>query len=265
MTTRRSSISLAGLTLFGLGAACVLLAQPPGRPGFRMGGGFGGGLGIPGFAEKTITGAPFSANLTSQSVQTLANGTQIQHQETGQIARDSQGRVYSQITATHPTSSGSRTSSNITIYDPVAGYIYRLNPQKMTGVQFPIPQRTSPPTNATPTTPPNSSQAQTQDLGTQTINGVPATGTQVTRTIPAGTIGNTQPIQMMRVTWISTALQIPVQITRTDPRSGNSSTNLTNIVQNEPSSSLFIVPSGYTVNTPSARGRRAFPQSKRPQ
>jgi hypothetical protein len=258
MTTRRGSISLTRIAVIGIGATCVLFAQPPVRPGFRMGGGFGGGLGVPGLGGKTITGAPFSANLTSQSVQTLANGTQIQRQETAELARDGQGRVYSQITTTQPSSSGNKTFSSITIYDPVAGYIYRLNPQKMTGVQSPIRQRTSPPTTTTP--PSNSSQVQTTSLGTQMVNGVSATGTQVTRTIPAGTVGNTQPIQTVRVTWVSTALQIPVEITRTDPRTGNSSMNLTNIVQSEPNSSLFTVPSGYTVTTASARGRRAFPQ-----
>src|SRR5262249_25585228 len=138
--------------------------------------------GFPNFAGKTITGAPFSANLASQSVQTLVNGNQIQRQETGEVARDSQGRVYLQVTATEPGSAGSRTFSNITIYDPVSGNIYRLNPQKMTGVQSPIPQRSAPPAGKAP---PTSSQTQTQNLGTQTINGVTATGTQVTRTIPA--------------------------------------------------------------------------------
>jgi hypothetical protein len=257
MMTRRHSVSLTGIVLVGLGAASTLLAQPPAGHGFRLGGGFGGGF--PNFAGKTITGAPFSANLTSQSVQTLANGTQIQRQETGEVARDSQGRVYTQITTTLPSSSGSKTVSSITIYDPVAGYIYRLNPQKMTGVQSAIHQRTS--TTTPPTTAPSStSQVQSQTLGTQTINGVPATGTQVTRTIPAGTFGNTQAIQTVHVTWIATALQIPVEITRTDPRTGNSSMKLANIVQSEPDASLFTVPSSYTVTAASARVRRAFPQ-----
>jgi hypothetical protein len=259
MTRRR--FSLTGISVVALGAACALLAQPPaGGRGFRPGGGFGGfgGAGIPNFAAKTITGAPFSANLTSQSVQTLANGTQIQRQETGEVARDSQGDVYVKTTTTLPSSSGSKTVSSITIYNVVAGVVYRLNPQKMTGIQSTLHQPTAPPTATTNTS--NSSQLTTQNLGTQTINDVSATGTQVTRTIPAGTVGNTQPIQIVRLTWISTALQIPVEISRTDPRTGNSSFNLTGISQSEPSGSLFVVPSGYTVTSASARSRRAFRQ-----
>jgi hypothetical protein len=259
--TRLRTFSLTVIAVVALGAAYALLAQPPARGrGFRFGGGFGAfsGGGLPNFAAKTITGAPFSANLTAQSVQTLANGNQIQRQETGEVARDSQGRVYVQTTTTRPGASGNQTISSITIYDPVAGYTYRLNPQKMTAVQSPIRQRPAPPTNVAP--PNNNSQTQTQNLPAQTINGVTATGTQVTRTIPAGTVGNTQPIQIVRVTWISTALQIPVEITRSDPRTGTSSMNLTNIVQSEPNPSLFTVPSGYTVTSASSRGRRAFPQ-----
>jgi hypothetical protein len=258
MMTRRRSITLIGIAVGGLGAASALLAQPPARRGFRLEGGFGGGF--PNFAGKTISGSPYSANFSSQSVQTLANGTQIQRQETGEVARDNDGRVYTQITATQPGSSGSKTFSSITIYDPVAGYIYRLNPQKMTAVQSAIHQRTSttPPTAARPSS--SSSQVQTQNLGTQAINGETATGTQVTRTIPAGTVGNTQAIQTVRVRWVSTTLQIPVQITTTDPRTGNSSLNLTNIVHSAPSASLFTVPSGYTVTTASPRARRAFQQ-----
>jgi hypothetical protein len=259
---RRRSFTLTSIVVVALGAAYALLAQPPGGGrGFRPGGGFGGfgGAGLPNFAAKTITNAPFTATLTSQSVQTLANGNQIQRQETGEVARDSQGRVYVQTTATLPSSAGSKTVSSITIYDVVAGVVYRLNPQKMTGVQLTLHQRAAAPTTPTTTTTSSSSQVTTQTLGPQTINGVNATGTQVTRTIPAGTVGNTQPIQIVRTTWISTDLQIPVEIVRTDPRTGNSSFNLTNIVMSA-NESLFTVPSGYTVTAAPARGRRAFPQ-----
>jgi hypothetical protein len=232
----------------------ALMAQGPrglgGGPGFGF-----GGFGVPGLLNHTVTGAPFSANLTVQRQQTLAGGNQIQQQEQATVARDTQGRVRIDATVTRPSSSGNQTRTEITIYDPVAGSIYRLNPQNMTGVQMPVRQNTSGPGGPTHT-PPTNENVQTTSLGTQTINGVSATGTQVTRTIPAGTIGNTQAIQIVRVTWVSTALQIPVEITITDPRSGNETMNLTNIVQSAPSASLFTVPSGYTITQGPARGDR---------
>jgi hypothetical protein len=246
-----------------IGTVSAQPAQGP-VPGFgmRMPGGLGGALSGAIFAGKTVTGAPFSAKLSIQSMRTLTNGNQIQNQEQGDVNRDSQGRVRVDTTFTRPGSSGPQTVSEITIFDPVAGYVYRLNPQKMTGVQSPLRQRTgAAQSGSTPSAAPTGDvQVQTQSLGTQMINGVTANGTQVTRTIPAGTIGNTQAIQIVRVTWVSTTppLQIPVQILRSDPRTGNFSLNLTNIVPGEPSGSLLTVPSGYNIRQGGGPGGRAF-------
>ena len=47
----------------------------------------------------------------------------------------------------------------------------------------------------------------TTSLGTQTINGVQAEGTRTTRTIPAGAIGNANPIVITNERWYSPDLQ----------------------------------------------------------
>lgn len=254
MKRNRLSFSYAALAVLAL--ACTLLAQPA-MHSYRFGRGFGGPWGGMLF-HGTITGAPFSATETTQTQRTLTNGTQVQNQQQSNIYRDAQGRVRVDTTITRPatTSAGTPTTVQMsTIYDPVAGYIYRLNPTKMTAVQSPIPQRPASSSSGTPParTPPAGVQVQKQSLGTQTINGVSANGTEVTTTIAAGTFGNSAAIQTVRVTWISPALQIPVQVTVSDPRSGNSSMNLTNIVEAAPDESLFQVPAGYTVTTAHAR------------
>ncbi len=87
----------------------------------------------------------------------------------------------------------------------------------------------------------------TENLGTQTINGVTATGTRITHTIPAGAEGNSLPIQIVRETWISDELKVPVLIKHSDPRTGTTTTQLTNIVRAEPDATLFTAPAGYTV------------------
>ena len=223
----------------GLFAACALLAQSGAGP--RGFGRFAGGLGFgSGLLHSTVTGAPFSAVLTTDTHRTLTNGTEIQNQRQSKVYRDAQGRVRIDVTP-----SGGTTQTAFTlIYDPVAGYIYRLNPQKMTGVQSPVHAQTG----TKPTrTPPAGVQVQTQNLGTATVNGVAATGTQKVTTIAAGTIGNSAPIQIVRASWVSTQLQIPVKVSVSDPRFGNSSMNLSNIVQTAPAESLFQVPTGYTV------------------
>jgi hypothetical protein len=199
-------------------------------------------------ASRTpVTGAPYSAVQTVQSQHVFANGNKISRNEQMKVYRDSQGRTRTERTITPPAASGKQPFTEVMIVDPVAGYRYRLDSSTMTAFRSPLPH---PPTTGSSTAPhekPDNAQVTTVDLGTQTINGVPATGTQVTRTIPAGAIGNEQPIQIVRTTWISTALKVPVQVKSSDPRFGSTDRELTNIIQAEPDPSLFVVPSSYTV------------------
>ena len=99
----------------------------------------------------------------------------------------------------------------------------------------------------------NAPQVQTDNLGLQTINGLAATGTRTTQTIPAGAIGNTQPIQIVREVWMSQDLKIPVMIKTTDPRFGNTVMQLTNVQTTNPDPALFQVPAGYTVQSSPGR------------
>jgi hypothetical protein len=93
----------------------------------------------------------------------------------------------------------------------------------------------------------NSHQSATEDLGTQVIEGVTALGTRVTTTIPAGAIGNEQPIQITSERWYSPDLQTVVLSKLNDPRIGETTHKLTNITRGEPDPTLFQVPAGYTV------------------
>jgi len=86
-----------------------------------------------------------------------------------------------------------------------------------------------------------------ESLGKQTIEGVEAEGTRVTFTIPAGKIGNERPIVTVNERWYSPELQAIVMSKNSDPRMGETTYRLTNIVRSEPDPSLFQVPSDYTV------------------
>ena len=57
-------------------------------------------------------------------------------------------------------------------------------------------------------------RTRTEPLGKQVIEGVEAEGTRVTRTIPAGEIGNTLPIYVVDENWYSRELQMPVMTRR---------------------------------------------------
>jgi hypothetical protein len=87
------------------------------------------------------------------------------------------------------------------------------------------------------------------------VNGVTATGKTITRTIPAGQVGNAQPIVSTDTVWFSPVLQVVVSSTRNDPRTGASTYALTNILTTEPAAALFVVPSTYTIQDASASGR----------
>ena len=86
-----------------------------------------------------------------------------------------------------------------------------------------------------------------ESLGTRQIEGVRAEGTRLTTTIPAGQIGNLNPIHVVNERWFSKELQMAVLITRRDPRSGDTVYRLANIVRNEPPPDLFTVPSDYRI------------------
>jgi hypothetical protein len=236
-----------------LSGAALLAQGPPPGPGFGpRGRGFGMG---PGRGHALVTGAPYSATETVSTIQTLASGNTITHQDVRQVYRDSDGRVRTERTVTPPAGSGKSAFTAIEISDPVAGYRYLLNSSTLTAIQMPLPKpRTGTPLSGSTTTPPARPQRPgvtiaTTDLGSRSVNGISETGKQVTETIAAGTIGNTAAITVTRTSWIATDLKVPVSIQSSDPRFGNVDMELTNISTAEPAATLFQVPSNYTIKT----------------
>ncbi len=90
-----------------------------------------------------------------------------------------------------------------------------------------------------------------ENLPVQTINGVQAQGTRTTETIPLGKIGNDRPIAIVNERWSSSDLQMLIKSTSSDPRFGDTTYQLTNIVQAPPDPSLFQIPSDYNATSPS--------------
>jgi hypothetical protein len=86
-----------------------------------------------------------------------------------------------------------------------------------------------------------------ESLGQKLVEGVMADGKRVTTVLPAGTVGNQQPIRIVSEQWFSPDLEILVTTRHADPRSGDTSYTLTNIVRAEPQAGLFDVPADYSV------------------
>jgi hypothetical protein len=277
-----------GPAIFLLAAAIAANAQGgPGARGALRGMGPGpigpdDAVGFVGFEAglfgRTVTGAPFTADVSTETVQILADGNRIDNKTSGTLARDSSGRTRRELTL--PLIGGYSTSGNgnspphaIVINDPVAGVSYVLNENRKEAREAPLFDNLfrGNAVNRNPNVAPrsNSPNVTTESLGAQMIGGVQAEGTRTTRTIPAGQIGNEKPIQVTVERWYSPDLQMDILVKRSDPRGGTTTFQVTNVVRSEPDPSLFQVPSDYTVTSGRGRGlgrgairRRTSPPSQ---
>jgi len=261
MKVRTASCSLL-LGLF-MSASTLVMAQnepaPPPPPGPGMGGvmlsmhGPGGGAFFHeeiGEGQKVVTGAPMTAVVEVTHDSTLQDGNTIHTQNQSTIYRDSEGRVRREVPFEFMTpTTGSTKATMIIIMDPVAGTRYVLNPQNKTAHSMPL-HPPKPPAGAAegePPARPSDANVATTELGTKSILGLQSTGTRVTRTIPAGQIGNAKAIEVVTERWMSTDLQIPMSMTHSDPMMGTMSSQITSVTRGEPAATLFQVPSDYKV------------------
>src|SRR5690349_8481392 len=208
---------------------------------------------------KVVTGAPFSGVAVTESTQTLSDGNHITHKTQSNIFRDSQGRSRKEVTITGlaPLAASGTPKSFVVINDPVASATFVLHPdtkiaEKMgghagRGKRGPANESLKGKWQAREEQEVASGNLKKEDLGTQTIAGVSAQGTRVTRTIPAGQMGNEKPILIVHETWFSNDLQMVVKSTRSNPWIGQTTYTLTNIQRTEPAASLFAVPADFTV------------------
>lgn len=90
-------------------------------------------------------------------------------------------------------------------------------------------------------------RATTKDLGSKEIEGVKANGKLRSYEIPAGEIGNRNPIVVSTEIWYSPELHVTLLSKRSDPRIGDRIYRVAGIKREEPAAALFTVPADYTV------------------
>ncbi len=92
------------------------------------------------FEGNIIKGAPFSAEATTESTQTLADGNRITHKNTATLYRDAEGRLRREQTleAIGPWMASGAPPQIISINDPVAGANYVLEPNTHTARKMPV-------------------------------------------------------------------------------------------------------------------------------
>ena len=230
---------------------------------------------------KVVKGAPFSADIVTESIQTLADGNRIVQRTSTRMYRDSEGRVRRE------EARGS-DSPFISITDPVGGLSYSLDPVNRVARQTPyragfmtvqlekavhelalrvppaaaeklkvlaapqqeIERRIEEAKIFAGSIERRAEQVTVEQLPARDIEGVRAAGTRRTTTIAAGAIGNELPIEIVSEEWTSPDLNVLVMTERRDPRLGTSTYRLENIVRVEPDRYLFEVPSDYTLAPP---------------
>jgi hypothetical protein len=230
-----------------------------------------------GLGNRVVTGAPYSAQVTSEFEQTLADGNKIDRKTVTTVYRDGQGRTRREQTLPAiGRYSATDAPKAIFINDPVAGVSYVLDPTRKTarkivmpkfergpgrGGKPPLPKELAGPKGPGGGNGPRRQNANitTESLGSQNIEGVLVQGTRVTRTIPAGTVGNQDPIQVTSERWYSPDLQLNLLVKNVDPLRGTNTTTLSNISRAEADPTLFQVPSDYTIQDASkGKGPRGF-------
>jgi len=209
--------------------------------------------------ERVVKGAPYSADVSNETTRTLADGNTIRQTSSGRIYRDSEGRTREEpsLQALGSAAPGGNVPQLVFIYDPLASASYVLNLMNHTATRTVWPQQPASgfgnrPNRLSRLAPPNS---KTESLGTQVIAGLLAEGTRTTQTIPAGQIGNSQPIAVVSERWYSPDLQVVLMSKRSDPRAGETVYQLTNISRGEPASSLFAAPAEFQVSDAKPRMR----------
>jgi hypothetical protein len=103
----------------------------------------------------------------------------------------------------------------------------------------------------------------TTNLGAKEFDGVRAEGKSTTWTIPAGEIGNRNPINILSETWYAPELQVTVYSRYADPRTGESIYRLAGIRRGEPAADLFTTPEGYEVKDRAGQRNEALENARR--
>ena len=211
---------------------------------------------------RVVTGAPYSAIGTSQTITTLPDGNRVVRQNSIRQWRDSDGRTRSEISLSSiagppPVELNTTVTVNAA---PAARERYMLQPGARVAVTLPIVPCRSGPDALEPDLsvgPPRPAHLPVQvsapvKLGERTVAGETVAGRRIEATIPAGAAGNSRPIRMSAEQWYGKDLQVVVEATYRDPRTGETRYQLSDIERAEPDAALFRVPDDYRRKPPPA-------------
>ena len=204
---------------------------------------------IPGIEVPPSPNRPFSGTDTLVRTRLIEGGGTVTTSMTSKVVRDSQGRLYRERHhfAT-PDVDPQKTLYEFTIYDPIShtstACTVATRQCKLSSYHPRFSDRLQP----TGSFDQGRRFLAREDLGQQSVDNLPATGTRETTTISPGTVGNDKAITLSREFWYSSDLQTNLAVIRKDPREGTVDIRLNVLSRDEPDPSVFAIPSGYTVH-----------------
>ena len=194
-----------------------------------------------------VANLPFTAKVELETVNQLSDGTFITHQTYNIDARDSLGRAHVEARRWINQEAGTEPQIlRFVLYEPATRTRTVVFPQLRTVRRW--MQAAAFPAEADSAA---SQRAMTsrEDLGADTMQGLPVRGLRVTQTYGPGAIGNSRSLTIVTENWYSDDLKINLLTKRTDPRFGVQTVRVTDLVRGEPEASLFSVPEDYKVIT----------------
>jgi hypothetical protein len=211
-------------------------------------GGFVGGL-LAG-VEYSLKGQPYSMVEKTTTVRTLADGTTMRSTHEERKMRDAEGRT--RVDILHEFKN-EVTIVITTISDPVTRTRTTLNVRQKMAYTFHLPElkpaapvdekklaelRAAAKSRPTP-------NFQRENLGQKNVSGIFAEGTRTTRLIPIGMEGNDREIRVVTEQWVSPDLKVIVARSVNDPRSGQITMEVSDLLRGDPDAALFQVPADY--------------------
>ena len=211
-------------------------------------------------SDTDVTGAPFSAVEESKYSQRQPDGSLVDRSSiTTHIYRDGQGRTRAErSTTSYRDGTAKSWLSSIYIVDPVAGFVYHLNPENHMATRGPwdassralavardreaLNKNTAEESVAVREV---ESHAVMESLGSKKMEGLTVEGYRQTVSVPARTEGNERPFSVSVETWISPELKIAVLSIRDESIVGVRRTQVSKIDRSEPDPARFQVPQEY--------------------
>lgn len=196
------------------------------------------------FGDKLVKDAPFSAETVMENTRRLYDGSTATTQTKGAIYRDGNGRTRREqpLETVGAFSLGDDATRLIFITDASENTQYFLDAPRKIARRIPLSSD-----NRAPAPPVEKGERKTESLGKKILEGVNVEGARTTIEVPAGSVGNAKPLEIISERWFSEELQTVVMLRHVDPLLGEQIFRLVNIRRAEPAKELFIVPNDYKI------------------